>query len=223
MNNELYLFLHIFLVMGFLLGALRWGKEAVQSLIALFAVLANLFVVKQMRLFGFSVTCSDVYAVGAILGLNLLQEYWGAAEARKAVKVSFLTLLFFILSSQIHLLYAPTPEDWTNSAFFTLFSQTPRIAAASVLVYFLVQQMDVLLFGRLKIFFQGARLPLRVGISLLVSQLLDTILFSFLGLYGLVSSLFDIILVSFAVKCFVILLSSPFTAFSKRFLRNVSL
>ena len=75
--NEFVFFLHIFVVATFALGACRLGKEMLVAWIGLQAVLANLFVLKQMKLFWLDVTCSDVYAVGAFLSLNLLQEYYG--------------------------------------------------------------------------------------------------------------------------------------------------
>ena len=221
MENELLFCCHILLGVGFLFGALRLGKGALQTLIAVQAILANLFVVKQMHLFGFSVTCSDVYSIGAILGLNLLQEYWGPEEAKKAVGISFLSLIFFTVMSQVHLFYSPIPEDRAHEAFFVILSQTPRIAFASMVTYYLVQRLDVRLFGWLKGTFQGKYLPLRVGISLVIAQFMDTLLFSFLGLYGFVASLFDIIIISFFVKCLIIGFNSPITAFSKRFVKDV--
>ena len=62
--------------------------------------------IKQIDLFGFSVTCSDVFAIGGILSLNLLQEYFGKEAASRAVKVSLLALLFFAVMSQVHLVCA---------------------------------------------------------------------------------------------------------------------
>lgn len=213
--NELVFLSHIFVVITFVLLSLRLGKSALIALIALQGVLANLFVVKQMSLFGFSVTCSDVFAIGCILSLNLLQEYFGKESAQQATRISLLTLLFFAFASQIHLLYAPTLLDTTQNAFSTIFSSSPRIIFASIFTFYLVQKFDVRFFGFLK-----GPLPLRIAISLLISQLLDTVLFSFIGLQGLVESIFDVILVSFLIKCIIIAVSSPFVAFSKRFVKD---
>lgn len=220
--NEFFFVLHIALVVGFLFWAVCLGKEALTALIVLEAVLANLFVVKQMDLFGFGATCSDVFAVGAIFGLNLLQEHWGRDAAKRAVAISLLGLVFFLLMSQIHLLYRPSSADATHDAFLMLLSYTPRIAFASAAVYFVVQKIDILLFSCLKSKWGERFLGLRVGISLVVSQALDTILFTYLALYGIASSLFDIIVVSFAIKCAVIALSSPLAAFSRRWVSRVS-
>lgn len=220
MNESLFV-LHIALVLGFLFWAVRLGREALTALIALEAVLANLFVVKQMDLLGFGATCSDVFAVGAILGLNLLQEHWGRDAAKRAAVLSLLGLIFFLFMSQIHLLYHPSTADATHDSFQALLSYTPRIAFASAAVYFIVQKFDIVLFSWLKAKAGDRWLGLRVGCSLVISQALDTILFTYLGLYGIASSLFDIIVVSFAIKCAVIAMSSPIAALSKRWVNRV--
>jgi uncharacterized integral membrane protein (TIGR00697 family) len=206
--NELLFFAHILLVIGFVFGATRMGKNALVALIALQGVLANLFVIKQMSLFGFSVTCSDVFSIGGILGLNLLQEYHGKDSAQSAVKVSLICLIFFACMSQFHLLYTPLGDD----PFISIFASTPRIVVASIGVFYLVQKIDVGLFGWMK-----GNLVVRLGLSLLITQLLDTVLFSFLGLYGLVESVFDIIVVSYLVKCLIIGTSSGLVGLFKRF------
>jgi queuosine precursor transporter len=214
MNEFLFLF-HSFVAVTFVVISLRMGKSALLALTALQGVLANLFVVKQISLFGFAVTCSDVYAVSGILSLNLIQEYFGKEIAKQAVRISLLTLLFFAFMSQIHLCYLPTTLDSTHSSFQVIFSASPRIIFASILTFYLVQQFDIRFFGFLK-----GKLAVRMAISLFFSQLFDTVLFSFLGLYGLVESLLDIILVSFLIKCIIIGISSPFVAFSRRFVKD---
>jgi uncharacterized integral membrane protein (TIGR00697 family) len=223
-GNEILFFIHIFLVIGLVLGSLRMGKNALISMIVLQAVFANLFVVKQISLFGFSVTCSDVFSIGGILGLNLLQEYHGRSEANTALKASFFGLLFFMVMSKVHLLYTPLAADTTQEAFIQILSHTIRISCASIGVYFVVQKLDLRLFQFLQSLFGKSYLPLRIGISLVLTQFLDTILFSFFGLYGLVVSLFDVIAVSFLLKCMIISCSSFFVAFVKKVeKKNVSI
>jgi uncharacterized integral membrane protein (TIGR00697 family) len=221
--NEVLFFIHVFLVAAFILGSVRLGQNGLLALIVLQAVLANLFVVKQMNLFGFTVTCSDMFAVGGILGLNLLQEHFGKEAAVRAVKISFLSMIFFLLMAQIHLWYAPSLQDTTDGAFLVILSATPRIVIASVTVYFLVQQIDVMLFGWLKKVCSQTRLVFRVGLSLVLTQWIDTVLFSFLGLYGLVAHIWDVIVMSFMIKCLIILCSAPLVSLSKRWVRDVSI
>src|SRR5690606_19762139 len=110
---------------------------------AMMAVLANLFVVKQITLFGFDVTASDAFAIGSLLCLNFLQEYFHQEEAEKAIWSSFFLMIFFTLVSQIHLLYTPNTHDLTHSAFQTFLAFSPRLLTASIFVFFVTQQVDI--------------------------------------------------------------------------------
>lgn len=217
--NEILFFAHVLVVLGFLLAAYRMGERALVALVVLLGVLANVFVVKQMGLFGWTVTCSDVFAVGGILGLNLLQESWGKESASRAIGISLLCQLFFVAMTQVHLLYVPSVSDGTQSAFVTILSSSPRIVLASISVYYVVQKLDVQIFGFLKRVFVEKFLPVRLILSLLLSQLIDTVLFSFLGLYGLVESIFDVIFMSYLVKCVIIASSGAFVGAARKWLR----
>lgn len=212
--NEILFLTHTLLVVLSLVYATRLGKYPLMTLTILQGILANLFVTKQVGLFGFCVTCSDVFAIGAILGLNLLQEYYGKEIAKKSIQASFWALLFFLAMSQMHLAYIPASVDTTHGAFCQILSHTPRIALASIGVYYVVQRLDVWLFSALQ---RRGPFAFRMGFSLLITQFLDTLLFSIFGLYGLVDALFDVILISFVIKCLIISCSSLVIAFSRRY------
>jgi uncharacterized integral membrane protein (TIGR00697 family) len=54
--------------------------------------------------------------------------------------------------------------------------------------------------------------------ALTISQLIDTLLFSFLGLYGIVANIFDILILSFCLKLLAIALMTPFLMIAKKIL-----
>lgn len=204
LTNELLFLVQIIVTVCFALGACRLGSAALTSWITLQALVANLFVLKQITLFGFNVTASDTYAIGSLVGLNFLQEYYGKEEAQKATKICFIFLCFFALISQLHLSYEPSLHDTSHSAFMTLLIPAPRLFFASLGTFFIVQQIDIHFFAFLQKKLCSNSFALRVAISLLVLQFLDTVLFSVTGLYGLVASITDIILVSFLIKLIAI-------------------
>jgi uncharacterized integral membrane protein (TIGR00697 family) len=214
--NELLFLAHIFVVVGFGFAALKMGKAALTSWIALQAVLANLFVIKQIPFFGFHITCSDVFAIGTIFGLNLLREYHGQEAAKKALWTCFFAMVFFVAMAQIHLFYAPSPFDTAHASFKTVLSSSPRLLAASLVVFIFVQQIELRLFGLLKDKFQMIPLGCRNALSVSFTQFFDTFLFSVLGLWGIVEHLSDVILVSFLIKLLVIVLMTPLVHFSRR-------
>jgi uncharacterized integral membrane protein (TIGR00697 family) len=215
--NEALFFIHILFVMLLTFAALRIGKEALVALSALQAVISNLFVLKQMVLFSWNVTCSDVYAVGTILSLNLVQEYFGKDAAKRSIWISFFGMFFFGLMSQLHLLYAPSPYDAGQSHFQFLLNPAPRLLLASWIAFFTVQHTDLYFFGFLKKTLNGLSWKWRNLLSLLLSQLLDTFLFTFLGLWGTVASLGSIIAFSLTLKLLIIFSITSLTALAKRF------
>lgn len=202
--NEIIFFLQIIVILGFSLAFRKRGAAALTAWISLQAIIANLFVLKQIQLFGLNVTASDAFVVGSLLSLNFIQEDHGVEEAKKCTRICFYMMLFFALASSFHLLFQPSPFDVSHSAFSTLLIPAPRIFLASLSVYFLVQQIDIRLFSYVKTRWPQLNFPLRSAFTLTISQLLDTALFSFAALYGTVESLIDIIAFSFMIKMLVI-------------------
>src|SRR5579872_1927718 len=200
MLNEIIFILHSVIITCSALIALFLGSPALIAFICIQCILANLFVLKQITLFGFTATCADAFTIGATLGLNLLQEYFGKEITKKAIWVNFFLLIFYLLVSQIHLFYVPTPFDTTHQHFILLLQFMPRIVIASFSVYLFVQMLDYYLYGILHKVFHGNYLIMRNYFSIAFCQLIDTILFSFLGLYGLVENIWQVIFISYCVK-----------------------
>lgn len=219
--NESIFIIHILIVVSFLLFALRLGKNYLLILVAIQAILANLFVIKQIDLFSKVVTSTDVFIVGSYLGTNILQEYFGKKEANKAIKISFFSMIFFLIMSKIHLIYVPSKFDITNESFQNILSNSPRIIISSIFVFFLTQRLDVIFFDFLKKIFKDKFFTMRIFISSMAAQLIDTILFTFFALSGLVESIFNVIILSFLIKSLVILFAAPFTKLSKYVVKNI--
>ena len=219
--NLIVLCLHVATICGLTLFALRFGKDFLIAWLCLLAVAMNVFVLKQITLFGLSVTSSDALAVGYLLGLNLIQEFFGHKEAKKCMWIALFISCSFVLLSQIHLLYTPNQFDLSHPHFMFLFRPMPRIIIASLASFLVIQLVDITFFGYLRTQTKGKYLTLRACAALIVSHTLDTILFSFLGLYGLVASVGYIICLSLIVKGVVILLAVPFIAYSKKVVQHV--
>lgn len=197
----------IILICAFI--ALRLGKEALFILVSFQAVLANLFVTKQITLFGLNACCSDAFIVGNILCLNLIQEYFGKDSAKRASLFSFLLMIFFTLFSQIHLFYKPNHFDQTQKAFFDILHNSPRILISSIITFLIVQRIDIYFFGFLKKVFNDKHLSIRMLISVLISQSFDTIIFNIAALYGVMQNLSEVMILSFIIKMLVALFISP--------------
>jgi len=214
--NELIFIFHCLIIASSSLFALFLGSYGLVAFICIQCILANLFVIKQITLFGYTATCSDAFTVGATLGLNLLQEYFGKEITKKAIVINFFLLIFYLIVSQIHLIYIPTNFDTTQQHFMSILSAMPRIVIASVSVYFLVQMLDYYIYGILKRKFHQKYIIFRNYFSIAFCQLIDTVLFSLFGLYGVVENIWHIIFISYAIKLISIIIATPFVTFSRK-------
>ena len=216
MINELIFILHTLIISLSAIIMLRIGKEALVSFICLQNILANLFVIKAITLFGLTATGADAFTMGSVFGFHLLQEFYGREITKKVIWLSFGLLFFYIIISQIHLLYIPAPFDTTQQHFVALFGLMPRVAGASLISYLIAQQFDCFLYEKLRKFFGGSYLPLRNYLCAATSQLLDTIVFSVLGLWGIIDNIGQVIFISYIIKLIALALDTPFLLFVKR-------
>jgi len=214
--NELIFLAQTLVIASSCLVALRLGKEALVALIGLLCVLSNVFVIKQITIFGLQATAADAFSVGALLGLQLLQEYYGKIITKKTIWICFFCLILYTAISQIHLLYTPSVWDSAQPHFYAILRFAPRITIASLTVYLFVQHLNRYFYDKLKIKLDNRYLLARNYFLMTVSQLIDTILFGFLGLYGIVNNVTQVIIVSYAIKLLAILIVAPFVTLSKK-------
>ena len=214
--NEVLFFCHIFTLILFILGAFRLGKEALMISFAFQVLIANLFIPKQMICFGLHITCVDVYTIGALFSLNMLQEFYGKKVAKQSVWMTFFFLFFFIIMSQFHLKYLPSKADIFQKPFEKILSPSLRIVLSSLGAMLIAQFLDVKLYGLFKRKWNDKKIMFSFAGAALISQFVDTFLFSYLALYGMVEALKEIILMSYLIKVGIIFCMTPCTNFLKR-------
>lgn len=218
--NELLFFIHTIVLVSSVLIALRMGKEALIAIFIVQILLANLFVTKQMICFGLNVTCCDVYTIGAVFSMNLLQVYFGKKCANQTLKTLFFLLFVFILMSQFQLRYLPSRGDVMHGAFAEILKVSPRIIFVSFISALLTQKLDIEWFAWLKKRLPKAPFFLPFIMTSLITQFLDTVIFTYGALYGIMHSMKDIIVMSYLIKIVAILSIAPFTPLIKKLIPN---
>lgn len=219
MNEFIFLIFIIVLSCASLI-ALKLGKDFLIAFICVKFVLVNLFVSKQIELFTLHATAAEALAVGITLSFNLLQEYYGREEVHKAIKMSFFLGIVYLAISYLHIWYIPSASDTSQIHFEKILTPLPRLIAASFLVYVVVQRIDAVLYSFFQKLFKNRYFILRNYLSAGISQAIDTVLFSIIGLYGILSQLGEVMLVSFIIKCVIIALMAPFLSLSKIWMKR---
>lgn len=218
MKNEILLLASLFALFGGLLLVLRFfGRAGLYTYSAVATVLANIEVMILVDAFGMEMTLGNILFASTFLVTDILSELYGKQYAQKAVNLGVFSSALFLLVSQSWLLYVPSASDWAAPAIRTLFTNTPRLLLASLVVYALAQTFDVWLYHKwwsftTKRFGDGERfLWLRNNGSTLISQLLNALLYTIFAFAGTYSpdTLISITLSSYVVFIFTSLADTP--------------
>lgn len=197
-----------------------FGKTGLFVWIGFSTVMANLQVVKTIEMFGLTATLGNAMYGTAFLVTDILNEKYGKDEAKKAVWLGFFTLLAMTLIMQMVLLFKPHESDFAQEALSTIFSILPRIVAGSLAAYLASQLTDVYIFSFLKKKFpKENQFWIRNNGSTLISQLLDTLIFTsiaFLGVFP-IEDWVQIFFTTYILKSLIALLDTPFGYIAKRF------
>jgi len=228
MNELLFIGFGLFLLTLNLI-AFRMGRLYVFALVAVYTVLMNIFVTKQFDLFGLAVTGGNALYAAVFLLTDLLSEHYGKKQALKAVGVGFAASVVFVVATQVLLAFTPNEADYTQDAMMTLFSVTPRILVGSMLAYLIAQSLDVWLYTRIRAWTGEKWLWLRNNGSTLISQLVDTFIFTAVGLTafawlpfeGVISPelFWPVFMATYIVKVLMTLLDTPFLYLSYKLKR----
>lgn len=210
-NEVLWLILLLANFLGILLAYRLFGLIGLFSWVALAGFIANIQVSKTIELFGITATLGNIVYAGTFLATDIISERYGATTARHTVWLGFFAIVVSTGLMQLALLFAPAPSDTMHQSLVSVFSVLPRIAGASLLAYIVSQRHDVWAFQFWKTRFPGP-LWLRNNMSTIVSQLIDSVIFTMVAFLGVFPPLVlaEIVLSTYLLKAVVAILDTPF-------------
>lgn len=219
MRNEMLLILSLIITFSTVIGLFKLFKEQGLYLWTIVATIAaNIEVLIIVDAFGMEMTLGNILFASTFLVTDILSELYGKKAAQTAVWLGIATSLIFIVISQSWLLYLPNENDFAMPAIKAVFSNTPRLMFVGIAVYVIVQLFDVWAYHKWWAFTnkkfgdEKKFLWLRNNGSTLISQLLNTILFTFsafLGTYEM-NTLISIAASSYLIFIITSLLDTPF-------------
>ncbi|MGC6404454.1 MAG: queuosine precursor transporter [Candidatus Comchoanobacterales bacterium] len=215
--NECMLLLHLLMMSLLLSIAYAWSRFALMMAFVLCMLLANIFLLEEVQLFGMTVTAVEVYTIAGILALNLIQQKYGRLTAQKTIFLGFFGLLIWVVAAHFHLQYHSTRNTETfASAYKLLFLPQGRLFMASIIAYLISTHLEIKLFSQFQRFFGNRWLGMRFLVTVFIVQAVDTLTFGLIGLTGMGFDLFDILLFSYCIKCLVAVGYSPFIGLIQR-------
>ena len=176
--GSILLFLRLFGVAGL------W----IYSVVAVIA--ANIQVLKavQFAVFEEPVALGTVVMASSFLCTDILAEYYGAAQARRAVWLGFAAYALMTILMILGLGFRPLSSEngwaWAvenHEHMEALFTPAPALLAAGMIAYLCSQFHDVWIYEGLRRLTRGRWLWLRNTASTALSSLLDSVIFSVLA------------------------------------------
>ncbi len=232
MTNELLLLGSVLIVYGSVILFFRlFGLHGLYCWTVFAVISANIEVLILVNAFGMEQTLGNVMFASSFLVTDIISEIYGKGAAKRAVNIGIAASLVFVVVSFLWLCYVPSSNDWAMPHIKAIFSHTPRLMIASLLVYAICQRFDVWLYHKWWVFtenkFADKRkcLWLRNNGSTLISQLLNTVLFNigaFAGIYD-AKTLISIIGAGYIIYIATSLLDTPYVYGARRIAERDSL
>lgn len=218
MPNELLWFIFIVVDLSFsILAFYIWGKYGLYAMIAVGTIVCNIQVIKTIQMFGLVATLGNVVYASIFFNTDIISEIYGKKEARSAVWMGFFALVSAIVAMQFAIQFKPHSSDTMQPHLQAIFGFLPRIVLASLVAYLLSQHHDIWAFHFWKHLTGGRWLWLRNNLSTMVSQLIDSGVFTFLAFWGVFPwpVFWQIFLTTYIFKWIIAALDTPFIYFGR--------
>ena len=173
-----------------------------------------------MVTFGYWVVPAGIIAYSISFFItDIINEFYDRKKAQKVVWVGFLANIIMVVLVYIAIQWQPA-SFWQNQEQFALvLGNTWRIVLASLVAYLISQHHDIWSFNLWKKATKGKYLWLRNNLSTIVSQFIDTVIFTFIAFYGLFP-IMPTIIGLFIVKVIIALLDTPFIYLVRKIYKN---
>jgi uncharacterized integral membrane protein (TIGR00697 family) len=143
--------------------------------------------------------------------IDVISEVYGKKAAHRTVLTGFVTQIFAILFIWIAIQLPAASFYEHQHSFEIIFTAGFRVTVASLIAYLLSQNLDVLIFDKLKKRYGQKKLWIRKNASTMTSQLVDTSLFLTIAFIGTmpISALLALIVSQYVFKFVVTIFETP--------------
>ena len=195
----------------------KYGRVGLFVWMCVSIIICNIQAIKTIDILGFTTSLGNISYGAIFLTTDILSEMYGEKEAKKAIILSFFTLLIFTASMSLFLQYIPSDVDNTQDALAVVFNFLPRITIASLINCILSQFIDAKMYKFLKD--KYGKLWISNNGSTIVSQLADTIIFTLIAFAGVIPviNMVEMAVTTLIFKVIIALLDTPFLYYVSKY------
>jgi queuosine precursor transporter len=152
---------------------------------------------------------------------DVVNERFGKAETQRMVGIAVIAQIALVLFSYLVLHAEGAPFFQNQAAFEAVFGAVPRLVLASLIAFYVSENVDVHLFHWLRQWTGGKHLWVRNALSSLPAMFLDSVLFVTIAFYG-VMPILPLIIGLTVIKWLVGIVDIPFMYLSRAVLGKSS-
>ena len=215
--NEILLFLEIIVMFTIVLIVNKlFKKEGLIAYIGIASVLANIQVAKQIAIFGLDATLGNVMFASTFLATDILTEYYSKKDALKGVNIGLASVIIYLICTQLTLLFTPNSFDFVNDSMKTMFELAPRICISSLVMYYIANRIDVILYSKLKT--KNTKVWLRNNLCTIICNCTENFGFNFLAFYKVfdIKTIITISITTCIIETIIALCDTPFLYLAKK-------
>jgi uncharacterized integral membrane protein (TIGR00697 family) len=150
-------------------------------------LITNILNLKFINVVGISVIASQITYVLSLILADIMAEVYGYRRVRRLLYVGLGFLILYAVCLQIAVWMPPAKDYRSDEAFRAIFSQTPRIALASIVAYFVTELVNSYIMSRLKVGLQAKYFYGRAVISVAIAQIVNVIAFFGIAFAGVMT------------------------------------
>jgi len=188
-------------------------------------ICANLLGSKITVIMGITVSVGIFAYPLTFLMTDIVEEVYGREKTRIFVYAGFIALILTLVLVYIGKIMPPAGFYKNNEAYVIVFSNSIRIIIASIIAFVISQFHDIYTFNLLKKKTHGRFLWLRNNVSTMLSQFIDTTIFTFIAFFMVtpeytVAVMFKMIIPYWFLKVLFALCDTPLCYIGVRWLRG---
>ncbi|MFN8577930.1 MAG: queuosine precursor transporter [Candidatus Sericytochromatia bacterium] len=177
---------------------------------------------KVTTVFGYDFGAGTLFFPLSYVFGDILTEVYGYARSRRVIWVGFTAMIFASIMSYV-IISMPPSADWhEQKSFEIVFGTTIRITIGSLIAFWVGEFMNSFVLAKLKIKTSGKMLWLRLILSTLVGQGVDTLIFYPIAFYKIWETplLYTVMFHDYILKIIWEALATPFTYILINFLKR---
>ena len=198
--------------------------DALVGIYVTFAILTQILASKiaAYDILGYSFTAPAAMLIFGVTFLitDIVNEKFGRLAVHKMIFITFASQIMLAFFIYIGTAITPAPFWPNQEAWESIFSLVPQILIASWITFIISENLDAILYEKVRNFTKGKHLWARNVFSTIPALTVDTIVFVSIAFYGTGLPLMEIMMGQFAIKYLIGIVNIPFMYANKAIMGN---